>query len=826
MTEPCPVPEARIRFAVADVLSVLSVDDSIKAMLGFDSSCFLDDTVSLKTLIHADDQDISDELLSATRMPASGTFNIRLRQQNGRIRCCRGQYQRSRDERSGAVILDVVLQDAKTLRQGAGSQPIADRLRALLENTDDYVYFKDRNHVFTGASQTLVAIADPAEHWTDLLGLTDYDVFPEEYADVYYRLEKQVYAGATVAHEIQEILTKEGRKGWVDNRKYPIRNPDGEIVGLFGVARDITEQKRTEEALAESEHRFRSIFEQVPSISVQGYNKERKVIFWNRASERLYGFSSEQALGQLLEKLIIPEPMREAVIGLIAAWVAGGPAIPASELTLQGADGKPVEVFSSHVMLHDRNGEPEMYCIDVDISERKRAAEALQQEQQFTKSLLDNLPGIFYLYTYPENRLVLWNKRHETLLGYETSELAGRHITEWHVPEARDAVLRAVEEVMKTGQSTIEAPLLAKDGHLIYFTLTGVRFETGGQAYLMGVGTDITERKKVEDALRISEERHRFLADNITDVIWTMNLEGRFTYLSPSVEKLRGYTAAEVMQQSLKEILAPESLAFAEETMKRIVADIKAGLPVSDFRNEFEELCKDGSRVWTEVDVSYMLDAEGEIIGFIGVTRDISQRKKMEEQVHQLAFHDPLTELPNRRLLNDRLSQAMVASKRTGNYGALMFLDLDNFKSLNDAYGHEVGDLLLVEAAERLKGCVRGMDTVARFGGDEFVVMIRELEADRTRSAEQAALIAEKIRIALSMPYSLIVKANGEAETIVEHRCSASIGVVLFNNHEVDQKEILKCADAAMYQAKEAGRNRIHFHEPRVPVRAANPISR
>ena len=823
MTKPCLVPDARIRFAVTGHQSVLSVDDSLQTLLGFDPSCFLDGTVSLKNQIHPDDQDISDDLFSGARVPAAGTFNIRLRQQNGRIRCCRGRYERSLNARGDECILDVLLQDAKSLCQSDDSHPMTDRLRALLENTDDYVCFKDRNHVYTGASQTVVQITDPTEHWTDLLGLTDYDVFPEAYADIYYRLEKQVFAGIPVAHEVQEVLTKEGHKGWVDNRKYPIRNPAGEFVGLFGVARDITAQKRAEDALGESEHRFRSLFEQVPMISVQGYNKDREVIFWNQASERLYGFSSEQAMGRRLETLIIPKPMRDAVVGLINAWADGGPPIPAAEWTLIDADANPVEVFSSHVMLPDRNDALEMYSIDIDISERKRVAEALRQEQQFTKSLLDNLPGIFYLYSYPENRLVLWNKRHETLLGYEASEMAGRHISEWQPPEYRDVVLRAVDEVMDVGQSTIEGPLLAKDGHQVYFTLTGVRFETPNHTYLMGVGTDITERKKIEKALLISEERHRFLVDNISDVVWVMNLEGRFTYYSPSVERLRGFTPAEAMQQSLRDVMAPESLTIATEALERMAVAVKAGQPSPGFRGELEERCKDGSSVWTEASASAMHNAQGEFIGILGVTRDISRRKEMEEQVHQLAFHDPLTDLPNRRLLNDRLSQAMGASKRTGYYGAVMFLDLDNFKPLNDVHGHEVGDLLLIEVAERLKGCVRETDTVARFGGDEFVVMIRELEADRGRSVEQAGLIAEKIRRALSTPYSLLVKANGEAGTIVEHRCSASIGVVLFNNHEAEQKEILKWADAAMYQAKDLGRNRVHFHAATIAAPTAIP---
>jgi len=170
--------------------------------------------------------------------------------------------------------------------------------------------------------------------------------------------------------------------------------------------------------------------------------------------------------------------------------------------------------------------------------------------------------------------------------------------------------------------------------------------------------------------------------------------------------------------------------------------------------------------------------------------QDITERKQAEEQISNLAFYDTLTQLPNRRMLNDRLGQAMAASKRSGLYGALMFLDLDNFKPLNDTYGHGVGDLLLKEVAHRLTGCVREADTVARFGGDEFVVMLGALDGDKAESVAQAEIVAEKIRATLAEPYSLTFGHEGEAEKTVEHRCAASIGVVVFDS-EADTEDIL-----------------------------------
>ncbi len=188
---------------------------------------------------------------------------------------------------------------------------------------------------------------------------------------------------------------------------------------------------------------------------------------------------------------------------------------------------------------------------------------------------------------------------------------------------------------------------------------------------------------------------------------------------------------------------------------------------------------------------------------------ELEKNKKISENVWKLSFLDPLTNLSNRRLLGDRLTQTMASSKRTGRHAALMMLDLDNFKPLNDLHGHAVGDLLLIEVSRRLIACVREVDTVARIGGDEFVVVLGELDMDRDKSAEQASEVAEKIRASLSKPYIL----NDFAGKVYEHHCSASIGVLVFKNHQASQDDLLKFADAAMYQAKVAGRNGVRFYD-------------
>ena len=206
-----------------------------------------------------------------------------------------------------------------------------------------------------------------------------------------------------------------------------------------------------------------------------------------------------------------------------------------------------------------------------------------------------------------------------------------------------------------------------------------------------------------------------------------------------------------------------------------------------------------------------------------GFIQDITERTRIEEEVRLLAFHDTLTQLPNRRLLNDRLHQALATSQRSGHFGAVMLLDLDNFKSANDTHGHGVGDLLLQEVARRLLACVRASDTVARVGGDEFVVLITELNTNRAASILQAYAVAEKIRLSLAEPYLLHDPHSASNVPEITHHCTACIGLVMFLDHEASPEELLKWADAAMYKVKNAGRNAIHFHQSRAEPKTLSP---
>lgn len=300
----------------------------------------------------------------------------------------------------------------------------------------------------------------------------------------------------------------------------------------------------------------------------------------------------------------------------------------------------------------------------------------------------------------------------------------------------------------------------------------------------------VIERSHAIEELKRSEERHRLLADHATDVIWTMDLSGHFTYISPSAQKLTGFTVEELMHQQMQQLVTPESYAQVKLQMKKAAKALQEGQVYPDYVGEVEQVCKDGRRVWSEVKISGMYDGEGCFVGILGVSRDLTERRKIEERMRYMAQHDTLTGLPNRTLFADRLQKALQYVVRNQKSLALMLLDLNKFKPVNDTHGHAVGDLLLQQVAERLKSTIRTSDTVARIGGDEFIILLPQLEQEHS-----AAMVAEKIQQAIAVPFDI----HG-----LEIQISCSIGLACYPQDGETDLVLSKVADQRMYQQKAA----------------------
>jgi len=310
-------------------------------------------------------------------------------------------------------------------------------------------------------------------------------------------------------------------------------------------------------------------------------------------------------------------------------------------------------------------------------------------------------------------------------------------------------------------------------------------------------------RSALSQAL-VREEFFRLIAEHVGDFVAVLDLEGRRVYNSRSYARLFGNPSQLVGTDSFAEI-HPDDVEAVQEAFRETVRTGRGHMLT------FRFLLPDRSVHYMESSGALVCDTAGKPCHVVVVSRDITERVADEQRIRELAYHDALTQLPNRRLLEDRIDQAMAASERSGHYGALLLLDLDHFKELNDEYGHAMGDELLIQTARRALGSVRKTDTVARLGGDEFVVLLGSLDADEEASGVQAGLLAEKLRARLAKPYRLKVH-NGDGEVmpeLIEHRCTVSIGCTLFMGHEISIDDLMQRADRAMYAAKQAGANQV-----------------
>jgi len=434
----------------------------------------------------------------------------------------------------------------------------------------------------------------------------------------------------------------------------------------------------------------------------------------------------------------------------------------------------------------------------------------------------------------------IFNVGAERMLGYAAADVVNL-ITPADISDPQGLILRAsalsaeLETPIAPGfealvfkasrgiEDIYELTYIRKDGSRFpaVVSVTALRDDLNSIIGYLLIGTDNTIRKQMEAEKTLLGQRlrdHQFYTRSLfeanIDALMTTDPAGIITDVNQQMALLTGCTRDELIGAPFKSYFTDP--ARAEDAIRLVLSKKK----VTNY--ELTARDRDGKETVVSYNAATFYDRNRRLQGVFAAARNITERKQAEKQILDLALHDSLTRLPNRRLLTERLGQTMAAGKRSGRYSALLFLDLDNFKPVNDNHGHYVGDLLLMEVAQRIISCVRGVDVVARFGGDEFVVILSELGLERARSTAQMLAVAEKLRAALDKPYVLTWQQEGQAAVSVEHSSTASVGAVLFQDTANSQDDVLKWADLAMYRAKEAGGNQVRLHDDHLESLAPN----
>jgi diguanylate cyclase (GGDEF)-like protein/PAS domain S-box-containing protein len=516
------------------------------------------------------------------------------------------------------------------------------------------------------------------------------------------------------------------------------------------------------------------------------------------SAPELQGFLTVSRIVEDMRSADVPAPLRDfaAGAGMNACW----------SQPLWGHDGPPLGLFLLCRRTPDlpSSEEQDHYDIAARLAllaiEHVRADEKIVAVNDQLTALIEAIPDAIF-FKDGTGRWLVTNEAAKQLFqlhgcnwqGYTDAELAAARPA---FRAAHEACLDDDERAWQAGELMLFEEQVGEDGSPATFEVRKMPlFQPDGKRKAMVIiGRDISARRQSEQELRIAaitfESQEGMLVADADGIILRVN--AAFT-------EQTGYGADEVIGLKVGLLKSGRHDAAYYRTMWDALNDD------GYWQGEIWNRRKSGEIYPVWLTITAVTDSEGRLTHYVGTYSDITDRKEAEERIRHLAFYDPLTGLPNRRLLLDRLQQALAGSNRSGRHGALLFIDLDNFKTLNDTQGHVVGDMLLTEVAQRLQSCVREDDTVARLGGDEFVVLLEDLNHELSHSAAQAEAVGEKIFAAVNQPYLLRER---------EHHSTPSIGVSLFLGHRESSEELLKRADLAMYQAKSAGRNTIRFFDP------------
>jgi len=751
---------------------LIEVNDGFSRITGYPSATSIDQsTLDLGIWV-----DLNERKRLVQQLNRDGflrDFTCHLRRSDGQIRLCELSARPlpiAGDDCILTIARDIT--ERKQAEEAALDQQA--RLRALLDSFPFPVWMKDADCRFVAVNRAVALLtghADPAA----LIGHEDLDFFPPDLC-ARYRADDLAVLRDGLPRQVEEPIEARGERRWFETLKFPAFGTDDRVIGTVGYARDVTVRRDAEERLRAYERDYRHFFEDGRVAMLLVDPADGSIVDANHAAAIFYGWSRPQLLGLNLSGLsMLPA-------GALASRIEEAVAAAQTHFLCRHrrADGSEpdVEVHAAPVRARGRSL---LYLIVHDVTERVALQSALADSEARYRLLFENMHELLFDIA-PDATVRLLNPAWTTITGHPLSATLGTDFRTWLHPDDRSPASRLFFELSagRRERATIELRVRTADGGWRWLQTEGnpTRDAAGHITGIGGVAVDVSERREAEQRLRLAAS----VFDHAHEGIIITDAAGTILEVNRAFTELTGWTRDEILGENPRVFRSGRQNAAFYDRMWSTLAER------GWWRGEVWNRRKDGSLYAELLDISAVHDSAGCLKNYIATFSDISERKSAEEQIRHLAFYDPLTGLPNRRLLLDRLHQALLNSERNGRHAAVLFIDLDNFKALNDTQGHDVGDLLLIEIAGRLKRCVRENDTVARLGGDEFLVV---------RQPSTAVGLAEWLHTA---------RARLRSRASVQ-RVTFSGGVVDVAGD--DLSATLTRADRAMYAAKQAGRDAI-----------------
>jgi diguanylate cyclase (GGDEF)-like protein/PAS domain S-box-containing protein len=627
----------------------------------------------------------------------------------------------------------------------------------------------------------------------ELLGVYALDlVHPDDRETVRKKAIESLKNGRSFPYEYR-FIKKDGGVIWVLERLTSTEYRGNRATA--GSFMDITERRQSEEALRQSEEKYRTVLENMVE-SCYEVDLAGRFTFFNDTICRELGYSKEELMGMSFKVFTPPEVVEQVFKAYHHVYTTGEPitGLPMEQIR---KDGTRLIVENSVFPIRNERGEVVGFRgVGRDVTEHIKMQEALRKSEERYRTIMDEIHDDYYEndlagnYTFVNDALC-------RSVGYTMEELIGMNSRAIHPPEEFEKIVEAYKKLYSTGEpiKALSSTFIRKDGSRGFAEISAfpMRNEKGDIIGFRGVSHDVTERVRMEEALRQSEEKYRTILEEIEEGYYEVDLAGNIKFVNRAACRQFGYSEEELIGSNYRVYVPKEDVKGVYKAWNKVY---RTGEPLKSY--PFATVRKDGTQIFVENSVSPIRNKEGTIIGFRAVSRDVTQRKQFEQKLADMATHDSLTGLPNRTLLSDRLTMGLALSRRSGNKLAVLMLDLDRFKVINDTMGHDVGDQLLKAVAERLTSVLRKSDTVARIGGDEFVLVLPQVP-----SPDNAAKLAQRILDVFREPFVF----DGHQLNI-----TTSIGIAVYPDDGKEIHVLLKNADNAMYRAKEQGRDTYKFH--------------